>query len=85
MVCELRYSTLADKCEPNSHVDLDTFIQLFVNHRPVYGIGKNNIEKAFNALLMSKTDGDYTSGKLTREDLINMLGNEGEDLKIQEL
>jgi len=28
-------------------VDLNTFIRLFVNHRPVYGIGKNNIEEAF--------------------------------------
>lgn len=27
--------------------DLDTFIKLFVNHRPVYGIGKPHIEKAF--------------------------------------
>jgi len=30
--------------------DLDTFIKLFVNHRPVYGIGKPHIEKAFNSL-----------------------------------
>lgn len=30
--------------------DLDTFIKLFVNHWPVYGIGKPHIEKAFNAL-----------------------------------
>jgi hypothetical protein len=29
---------------------MDTFIRLFVNHRPVYGIGKNNIEDAFKAL-----------------------------------
>ena len=31
-------------------VDMETFIRLFVNHRPVYGIGKNNIEDAFRAL-----------------------------------
>ena len=85
MICELRYSVLAEKCEPTTHVNLDTFIQLFVNHRPVYGIGKNNIEDAFNALLQSKTDGDYNSGKLSRRELIAALENEGEDIKMAEL
>ena len=73
MIQELRFSVLADKCEPNTHVPLDTFIQLFVNHRPVYGIGKNNIEEAFNALIMTKSTGDYNSGKLSREELISAL------------
>jgi len=36
---------------PKDHVTLEEFISLFVNHRPVYGIGKNNIEEAFNALI----------------------------------
>ena len=27
-------------------VDMNTFIRLFVNHRPVYGIGKGNIDEA---------------------------------------
>jgi len=85
MIAELRYSVLADKCEPNTHVPLDTFIQLFVNHRPVYGIGKNNIEEAFNALLMTKANGDYNSGKLSRDELLSALQFEGEDMKINEM
>jgi hypothetical protein len=36
---------------PTTHVNIDEFIRLFVNHRPVYGIGKNNIEEAFEALI----------------------------------
>jgi len=32
--------------------DLDTFIKLFVNHRPVYGIGKPHIEKAFESICL---------------------------------
>jgi hypothetical protein len=32
-------------------VTIDTFIKLFVNHRPVYGIGKNNIQQAFRVLI----------------------------------
>ena len=48
---EVKFSVFSDKGEQIKEVDLDTFIRLFVNHRPVYGIGKNNIEDAFRALL----------------------------------
>jgi hypothetical protein len=41
-----------------THVSLDRFITLFVNHRPVYGIGKNNIEEAFQALIESNGNGN---------------------------
>ena len=51
MIDEVRFSVLADKGQPTTHVKLDDFIKLFVNHRPVYGIGQNNIEEAFDALL----------------------------------
>merc|ERR1712083_1097067 len=51
MTDEVRYSSFTDEARPCQHVTLDKFISLFVNHRPVYGIGKNNIEDAFNALL----------------------------------
>lgn len=51
MTDEVRYSSFTDKAVPCQHVTLEKFISLFVNHRPVYGIGKNNIEDAFAALL----------------------------------
>lgn len=51
MINEVRFSSYTDRGEPNLNVNLDTFIRLFVNHRPVYGIGKNNIEDAFGAIL----------------------------------
>lgn len=51
--------------------DLDTFIRLFVNHRPVYGIGKPHIEKAFSAFLA----GDKS---LLAETLISKLMKEGD-------
>lgn len=47
---EVRFSELAEKGLTTNYVDLPTFVKLFVNHRPVYGIGKNNIEEAFKAL-----------------------------------
>jgi len=43
---------------------------LFVNHRPVYGIGKNNIEEAFQALLKD----DYKEGgTISRDELLKLL------------
>ena len=40
---------------------MNTFIRLFVNHRPVYGIGKNNIDEAFKALYNDSGNDQYIS------------------------
>jgi len=54
-----------------SAVDLNTFIRLFVNHRPVYGIGKNNIQEAFESLF---NEDNKERGMLTRgRDLYRLL------------
>ena len=47
---EVKFSVFSDLGLATTKVDIDTFIRLFVNHRPVYGIGKNNIEDAFKNL-----------------------------------
>jgi tartrate dehydratase beta subunit/fumarate hydratase class I family protein len=47
---EVKFSVFSDEGNPTTSVNMETFIRLFVNHRPVYGIGKNNIEDAFKAL-----------------------------------
>ena len=44
---EVKFSNFAETGQHVNAVDINTFIRLFVNHRPVYGIGKNNIEEAF--------------------------------------
>lgn len=41
---EVKFSNFAETGQHVNAVDLNTFIRLFVNHRPVYGIGKNNIQ-----------------------------------------
>jgi Ca2+-binding EF-hand superfamily protein len=55
---EVKFLTFSEKGEQKSSVDLDTFTKLFVNHRPVYGIGKNNIEEAFAALVSDDRPAD---------------------------
>ncbi len=67
---------------PTTHVGLDRFITLFVNHRPVYGIGKNNIEEAFQALIEATGS---TSGSIGRGDFTSLLYSEGEQMTVQEL
>ena len=41
---EVKFSNFTETSLHVNAVDLNTFIRLFVNHRPVYGIGKNNIQ-----------------------------------------
>lgn len=67
---------------PTTHVSLDRFITLFVNHRPVYGIGKNNIEDAFQALIQETGSSANT---ISRNDFTSLLYQEGEQMNAQEL
>jgi len=63
MTNEIRFSNFAETGQYVNAVDLNSFIRLFVNHRPVYGIGKNNIEEAFKSLL---GEGRGEGGALTK-------------------
>lgn len=72
---------MAENGQPTTEVKLDEFIKLFVNHRPVYGIGQNNIEEAFAALC--SYDGDPK--KIRRDTLKKMLMEEGEAIKPDEM
>ena len=60
---EVKFSNFAETGQHVNAVDLDTFIRLFVNHRPVYGIGKNNIQEAFSAIMTTENS---TRGCLQR-------------------
>ena len=63
MTDEVKFSVYSDMGDPTTTVDMETFIRLFVNHRPVYGIGKNDIENAFKALLAESGMTQLTRGK----------------------
>lgn len=47
---EIRHSTVLETGEPQEYCDTDTFVRLFVNHRPVWGISKDNIKEAFDVI-----------------------------------
>ena len=82
---EVRFSTYTDRAEPNLYVELPTFIKLFVNHRPVYGIGKNNIDEAFTAILKDLDDSIGSGNAIDRDDLRRLLSGEGEEIMTPEL
>jgi hypothetical protein len=50
---EVMFSEYSEDGIQTTSVDIDTFIRLFVNHRPVYGIGKGNIDEAFKSLAIT--------------------------------
>ena len=77
---EVKFSVFSDEGDPTTSVNMETFIKLFVNHRPVYGIGKNNIEDAFLSLAS-----DPGSIQLSRDEMINLLKQEGELFGDEEL
>lgn len=61
------------------HIVFETFIRLYVNHRPVFGISKDNIEAAFRAI-----GADPVTGIIDREVLFRMLQERGESLEAYE-
>ncbi|KAJ9464275.1 77 kDa echinoderm microtubule-associated protein [Diplonema papillatum] len=56
-------------------IDFETFLKLYVNHRPVFGINKSNIEAAFAAI-----GADPVSGVIDRDTLFGMLRSKAEAL-----
>lgn len=73
MIDEVRQEHMSTAGLVTMDVTIDTFIKLFVNHRPVYGIGKNNIEEAFRVLI-----DDEKNDELTRDELTQLLAQSGE-------
>jgi len=64
---EVQFSIYSDEANTVNHVTQEDFIRLFVNHRPVYGIGKNNIEDAFRALATTEKGTSLSRGKLIKK------------------
>lgn|GEM_PF-2135010 len=81
IIDEVKFSQFTELAVPKDNVSLEEFIRLFVNHRPVYGIGKNNIEEAFQTLC----DATAANNSIPRTDFTTMLFQEGEQMNMQSL
>mmetsp|Transcript_21112 Transcript_21112/g.27387 ORF Transcript_21112/g.27387 Transcript_21112/m.27387 type:complete len:951 (+) Transcript_21112:86-2938(+) len=80
MVSEIKYCNFTTTGEVMKDLDLDQFIRLFINHRPVLPVGKAMIDNAFKSL-----NADAFSGQLSWNHLMNALQNAGEKMSIEDL
>jgi len=83
MKTEVEFGNYTENCEKIDRFDLETFVKLFVNHRPVFGIGSKHIDDAFSEIFKDKDK--KPQGKIPRENFLQELSSEGEPLMNQEL
>lgn len=73
---EIKFSKYVETGEYVTELDLDDFIRLFVNHRPVFGLDTKRIEWAFEKLGISPGEGQQPA--VDRADLLDILQTHGE-------
>ena len=76
---EARVAQQAAGGEHPDSVDFDSFVKLYVNHRPVFGVGKDAIATGFGAI------GADVFGQLPRDALSRALASHGETLSAEDL
>eukprot|EP01022_Parablepharisma_sp_SALTPOND_P001089 TRINITY_DN105565_c3_g1_i1.p1 TRINITY_DN105565_c3_g1~~TRINITY_DN105565_c3_g1_i1.p1 ORF type:complete len:984 (+),score=100.01 TRINITY_DN105565_c3_g1_i1:379-3330(+) len=85
---EVKYDQYEETGEYKTSVDLEYFIKLFVNHRPVYGINNENINEAFKVIGKGKTSLKKCMCLVCDNeiaDLLSILQAEGEKMSTEEL
>ncbi|OMJ77112.1 hypothetical protein SteCoe_23386 [Stentor coeruleus] len=78
MINEVKYSKFTDTGKVVNHLDMDTLLRVFVNHRPVYGVDRNEIRESFKVL-------SKDIGSLPKEKIIDLLLSKGEVMQDSEL
>lgn len=78
---ELTYSDYATSGEETTHVSLEQFIRLFINHRPVAGVAISQISDAFKAVEAAVKD----NRGLTWSSLESLLSTKGEPISAEEM
>ncbi|KAG2373739.1 hypothetical protein C9374_011828 [Naegleria lovaniensis] len=66
-------SSLPSKKEPEIFIDFNTFVKIYVNHRPVFGIQRKDIEEAFQ-----KLGSEPITGFINKTELFQKLKSMGE-------
>lgn len=76
---EIQYSKFIETNEKTETIDFQTFLRLFLNHRPVVPPSLDEIERAFKVL------GADEEGQLSTEELINLLQSSGEAMSVDDI
>merc|ERR1711977_517647 len=79
MTNEVKYSKFSETGEAVDRVGFEEFVKLYVNHRPVFAVGPQQIGTAFDA--MKRSD----EGFLARDTFIDLLTKNGENMTLEEI
>lgn len=71
---EVKFSRYAETGKYVSDIDLEEFIKLYVNHRPVFDFSKQDLYKAFQVLGVPDDTGEPV---IPREELLELLQARG--------
>ncbi|KAL8575873.1 hypothetical protein ACOMHN_014878 [Nucella lapillus] len=81
MVNEVKFSRYVETGQFVDELDLGTFIKLYVNHRPAFGLSPEKLQWAFDTLGVSSPAG----GSIDRGELLDILQSRGEHMTEYEL
>jgi len=82
MTAEVKYSKFGETGEYVDRIAFEDFVRLYVNHRPVFAVGPDQIKQAFEAM------NRHEPGPLARDGdngLIGLLTSRGEKMTYEEL
>ncbi|XP_054248891.1 cilia- and flagella-associated protein 251 [Indicator indicator] len=82
MINEVKFSEYVDTGEQVTKINLEDFIKLYINHRPVFGLSMTEIQQAFQVLGYDNENGDKV---IDRGDLLLLLQLRGEHMTEDEL
>ncbi|XP_054028990.1 cilia- and flagella-associated protein 251 [Dryobates pubescens] len=82
MINEVKFSKYVDTGEQVTKINLEDFIKLYINHRPVFGLSMTEIQQAFQVLGYDNENGDKV---IDRGDLLLLLQLRGERMTEDEL
>lgn len=79
MTNEVKYSKFGETGEYVDRIGFEDLVKLYVNHRPVFAVGPEQIKQAFEALKR------HEQGPLARDSLLQLLTSHGEKMTYEEL
>jgi len=83
MLNEIKYEEYVSSGKYQEDIDLGSFIKLYVNHRPAFGLSSEKLLWAFKTLAVSPEFGG--GGLIERGDLLEILQKKGEHMTEYEL
>ncbi|KAI1901168.1 hypothetical protein AGOR_G00057410 [Albula goreensis] len=79
---EVKYSRYAETGEIVTDIDLDEFIKLYINHRPVVDRSREDLQHAFSVLGQLNERGERV---IKRDEMLHLLQTRGEPMTEEEL